>query len=549
MATVTTNMLDQSRMDAFSSAVAASLFDASGFLQNDLQALMDEAASEMPRETITNTQITLTLSSGSQILIKGSDLTNLSNGTLNSYTVNEIQIVSQSGIELALIGNVTHDPATGETSGTLTSLALDTNWFSANLAVSMSSLSDLGSSFTFSSIDITIPSMADGGTPTQIKLTGNMTIDDYYDTVSGTVTGFTATAGTASFVATGLNADVAALINTTGPDAFFATLLAGPDTINGTNGNDHLRGYQGNDTLIGGLGHDMIKGDVGTDTLNGEDGNDTLDGGAGNDTLSGGIGNDKLLGGTENDKLSGNEGNDTLIGGLGNDTLNGGTGIDTISYIHITSTDNIGVTVDLTKTAAQSTIKAGSDTILNIENLIGSYYNDTLTGNTANNTIKGDGGADKLVGNGGADILYGGWGKDTINGGIGNDVIYGEDGKDLLTGGANNDIFYILNEWESTPDTNRDVITDFTSGQDKLNLFWMDANDDIEGNQAFTELVKGTGYTSATHLDIGKLYYDSSTGILWANTSSWWNGDAADFSIQLKLSGAAATLVASDIVM
>jgi Ca2+-binding RTX toxin-like protein len=73
--------------------------------------------------------------------------------------------------------------------------------------------------------------------------------------------------------------------------------------------------------------------------------------------------------------VTGNDGNDVLEGGAGNDTLNGGNGLDTASYTSATA----AVTVNLATTTAQNTVGAGTDTLVSIENVKGSAFNDTLT--------------------------------------------------------------------------------------------------------------------------------------------------------------------------
>ena len=178
-------------------------------------------------------------------------------------------------------------------------------------------------------------------------------------------------------------------------------------------------------------------------TLTGTVNADTLLGGSGNDTLNGGDGNDVLLGGDGNDALYGGNGNDLLIGGPGNDLLDGGAGIDTASYASATA----GVTVNLSISGQQNTVGAGMDTLVSIENLIGSDYNDTLTGD------------------GNANVLQGGLGNDVLNGGGGDDVLIGGKGDDTLTGGPGADTFL----WQ-LGDAGHDVVTDFTPGTDRLDL-------------------------------------------------------------------------------
>ncbi|AIG05381.1 retention module-containing protein [Pseudomonas fluorescens] len=178
-------------------------------------------------------------------------------------------------------------------------------------------------------------------------------------------------------------------------------------------------------------------------TLTGTNGDDILMAGAGNNILNGGDGNDVLTAGSGNNEMHGGNGNDLLFSGIGNDLLDGGAGIDTVSYAHATA----GVTVNLGLATSQVTGGAGTDTLLALENLIGSNFNDVLTGDGSNNLISGGLGNDTLKGEGGDDILIGGPGNNT------------------LTGGAGADTFQYL-----TGNSGHDVITDFAVGTDKLDL-------------------------------------------------------------------------------
>ena len=127
-------------------------------------------------------------------------------------------------------------------------------------------------------------------------------------------------------------------------------------------------------------------------------------------SLTGTAGNDVLNGSDENDTLIGLDGNDVLSGGLGNDRLDGGAGIDTVSYADATA----GVKVSLALTGGQSTGAAGGkDTLVSIENVIGSAFKDTLTGDSGDNGLTGLAGNDKLDGQAGADSMIGGLGNDT----------------------------------------------------------------------------------------------------------------------------------------
>jgi Ca2+-binding RTX toxin-like protein len=232
-------------------------------------------------------------------------------------------------------------------------------------------------------------------------------------------------------------------------------LYGGDDTFNATGNQGSFEGWGGNDTF-------NMQATGGTDFLSGGDGDDTfnyagnfngfahIDGGNGTDTLNlngdygyttmGYVTNVEIvklgsghsynlaisptttmtvdastLGASNYLKLdglwansgsllvTGGAGNDTFVSGKGNDTFNGGGGSDTIDYSHASS----GVTVDLSVSTAQAVGGgAGSDTLISVENIVGTTYDDTLTGNSADNTF--------LVGNG-TDVIDGGGGNDTVS--------------------------------------------------------------------------------------------------------------------------------------
>ena len=85
----------------------------------------------------------------------------------------------------------------------------------------------------------------------------------------------------------------------------------------------------------------------------------------------------------------------------GNDTFTGTLGIDTVSYEKAPAS----VTVDLAVTTAQTT-RHGIDTLVNIDNLIGSDFNDRLRGNGGDNILEGGAGTDTLTGGNGSDLYY-----------------------------------------------------------------------------------------------------------------------------------------------
>ncbi len=164
-------------------------------------------------------------------------------------------------------------------------------------------------------------------------------------------------------------------------------------------GNDILNGKGGDDRIDGGPGDDLLRGGADNDVLHGGDGNDTVNGEAGNDVLFGDAGNDLVNGGTEDDSLT---------GGAGNDTLNGGTGADIATWF----TSPAAVSADLLAATASDGF-GGTDTLIAIENLTGSDFDDLLKGDALDNVLNGGTGNDSLVGREGNDTLDGGEGLDT----------------------------------------------------------------------------------------------------------------------------------------
>ena len=159
--------------------------------------------------------------------------------------------------------------------------------------------------------------------------------------------------------------------------------LAGVTTITGAVTGVAQQGDQFGNNLFGTLF---------ADTIDGEDGDDEITGFAGNDTLNGGLGDD------------------TLRGSGGADTLDGGDGFDTAHY----GDSHQGVTVDLT-TGTGSGGNAEGDTLVNIEALAGSVFDDVLIGNNENNVFLGFRGDDVIYAMGGQyNTLSGGEGNDTF---------------------------------------------------------------------------------------------------------------------------------------
>jgi len=110
------------------------------------------------------------------------------------------------------------------------------------------------------------------------------------------------------------------------------------------------------------------------------------------------------------DTIDGKDGDDILEGGAGADTLIGGAGNNTAAY------RSAGSGVEVSLTTGKGTLgDAAGDTLTQIQNLIGSGFDDRLTGNAGVNRLEGGGGNDVLEGRAGADTLLGGDGIDTAS--------------------------------------------------------------------------------------------------------------------------------------
>jgi VCBS repeat-containing protein len=234
-----------------------------------------------------------------------------------------------------------------------------------------------------------------------------------------------------------------------------------------------------------------------------------LDFGGGGDLGTGSGGMDTFLGGSGNDTLVGGTGADILRGGSGDDTIDGGAGIDLIDFSDGAATISFTLAQSGTDTVFNTgAANLGIDTYKNMEGVVGTNFNDTLNGSSL------------------ADILMGGGGNDAINGNAGDDTLIGGLGKDALTGGLGADSFVFIAAGNSPAGAGRDVIVDFLSGSDDIDLTAMDANSSASFDQAF----QWGGMSSST----------VANSITWSQSGSDTiirgdlNGDTtADFEIQL----------------
>ena len=352
-------------------------------------------------------------------------------------------------------------------------------------------------------------------------------------------------AGTTAYDFTTIG-DYNTINGTKGNDSTLTTGGAGKDHIFGLAGNDVIDGGADADSLVGGAGKDIYivdnTGDVvvealnegtdlvkssvnftlsdnietltltGTDSINGtgntlkniitgNDSNNVLDGGAGVDKFIGGLGNDTYI-------------IDLTVAGKLEDAITETGGIDTLQLRGAT-TNAAAVTLTLAKTLENLNASA---TVTSLLNLTGNTFDNILTGNAANNVLSGLVGNDTLIGDAGNDKLIGGLGLDNLSGGLGNDTFVFDSALNAST--------------------NVDVITDFTSGADKLQLS-AKIFAKVKGVN-FADVFHDTAITD-THVN-NYIIYDSSTGIVSYDADGSGAGTAVQFATLTGLP----TLTATD---
>lgn len=304
------------------------------------------------------------------------------------------------------------------------------------------------------------------------------------------------------------------------------TLLGedGNDTLNGGNGNDVLRGGSGADILLGGDGNDLFYADQSDHLLQFDgglgydilyfygvptvtfayadygfeemwllDSNNTIEGTANADVLNGTALDDTINGLAGNDTLKGSAGDDTLSGDQGNDVLDGGLGVDKATYQSATA----GVIVSLALTTSQNTVSAGTDTLLGIENVTGSLFNDTLTGSAIANILSGLDGDDRLNGGAGADTMIGGNGNDTYTvdniGDVADET--GGSGTDIVNSSVNFTLLGGIEKLTLTGSAHRNG-----TGNELANVITGNSGNNIlEGRGGADQLIGGNGSDTASY--------------------------------------------------
>lgn len=250
----------------------------------------------------------------------------------------------------------------------------------------------------------------------------------------------------------------------------------------------------------------------------------------------------------------GNAGDDTIPAFLNQDVFDGGGGFNTVDYSHAAGS----VTVDLADQSQNGGL-AATDTYTNIQGIIGSGFNDTLTGDAGDNVIDGGAGADTMSGGAGNDtyrvdnsndvvneavgggtdtiittadytlqasseiealrghsdmglILTGNGFDNTIKGGAGNDTIAGGGGTDKLFGGAGADNFVL-------DPSGFAVIQDYAQGTDTLEVLAAEFGHGlVAGGSAAVVNVATIGHANHAGTD-GYFIFDTSGG--GAHTLYW----------------------------
>ena len=258
----------------------------------------------------------------------------------------------------------------------------------------------------------------DGGQQTSLADTSN--VSNQYDVVDYSSEGAAVTINLSpngmAGVASGSTAGNDLLINIelvvgsafndkiTGSDRGLSEIFRGglgDDTIEGGSANDTGRGFDFVDysRALGGVTVSLQSG-----TASGADGNDVISGIEG------------VLGSPHNDTIQGNDADNFLQPGKGDDSIDGGLGLDRLSLQNSSGP----VTVDMVQ--GQVTGAEGNDTFINIEQIRGSAFADSIFGDEQANDFQARAGDDSAFGGAGDDTIHGGAGNDLVDGGVGRDT-------------------------------------------------------------------------------------------------------------------------------
>ena len=262
-------------------------------------------------------------------------------------------------------------------------------------------------------------------------------------------------------------------------------IYGGPNPADAdTEGDDML---SNDDMLYGDGGNDMIFGGIGDDTLNGNAGDDMLSGGAGNDTFRGGAGSDVIHADAMDLDINGydaveDDANTADVDERVDDVMD----IDTVSYARLEEGVTRQLNTNGTEIGSPTATATAGVTIRNVENIIGSQGDDTLTGSAEDNVIEGGEGGDTLDGGGN---------------GIGGDTLSYEGSDDWVRITLNDDAAATASRGHASGDTATNFENvrgsayddDLTGNADANKLWGLGGDDTIEGGAGDDTIEGGAG--------------------------------------------------------
>jgi Ca2+-binding RTX toxin-like protein len=337
------------------------------------------------------------------------------------------------------------------------------------------------------------------------------------------------------------------------------TLLGGNGFV-ATGGTNVIRNYGTIDVTNGAFTFDGPGGDQlrNAGTITGKALNVVFTGGGSDSVVNTGHIDGNLVFGAGADTYRGIGGTiaGTITGGGGSDTYFTSQSVMNILELGGGGTDTVYATVNFRLAA-------------NLERLYLQGFAETGIGNASGNIMAGNGGDNRLFGLGGLDSIAGFEGDDVISGGDGNDTLRGGDGDDWLrgavgndslsgaadndtvtgglgadsmAGGTGNDRFVFVRQADGGKTVaTSDLITDFTRGQDVIDLFGIDARTtNAAPNDAFT-FIGAAAFTNVA----GQMRYSSAAGVTTLLMDVNGNGTA---DMAIRLTGTLA-LTAQDFIL
>uniref|UniRef100_UPI00273F020E M10 family metallopeptidase C-terminal domain-containing protein n=1 Tax=Roseovarius sp. MMSF_3448 TaxID=3046713 RepID=UPI00273F020E len=197
--------------------------------------------------------------------------------------------------------------------------------------------------------------------------------------------------------------------------------------------------------------------------------------------------------------------------------VTGMAGVDFIDdFANLTSVDASALAIETDEEGVSVTTNAMDDA--------------TLTGSAGEDVFFSGSGDDVITGGTGNDEIHGRGGDDMIMGGEGDDALWGNAGADVLTGGAGNDTFHFTAVTDSQG-TTVDTITDFVSGEDKLDFSAI-----AIGTGAYTGAANGYGAVLTSLVGDNtnsQAVLDTSTSTLYVDVNGDGNLDNQDMAIDL----------------